>query len=40
MYILEYSCLLESMSGCATFLGAVVDTSSPKLSLSRYKYQD
>ena len=35
MYILEYSCLLESMSGCATFLGAVTDTSFPKL-LARF----
>ena len=38
MYILEYSCLLESMSGCAAFSGAVTDTSFPKLlarSLSR-----
>ncbi len=43
MYILEYSCLLESMSGSATFLKALTDTSFPKplaRCLSRYKYQD
>ena len=40
MYIPEYFCLLESISGCATFLGAMTDTSFPTLSLFRYKYQD
>ena len=43
MYFLEHSSLLESMSGCATILGAVTDTSHPKLlarSFSHYAYED
>lgn len=38
MYFLEISSLLESMSGCATTLGGVTDTSFPKLLARRFSH--